>query len=45
MGPSDALSAFADLSIKDGFRDFFVEWFGPPDDSIVTFFRQTALPE
>ena len=29
----------------EGFRDFFTEWFGQPDDTIVTFFRQTTLPE
>lgn len=29
----------------DDFRSFFTEWFGPPDDTIVTFFRQTTLPE
>lgn len=27
------------------FRAFFTTWFGPPDDAVVTFFRQTALPE
>ena len=27
------------------FRAFFTTWFGPPDEAIVTFFRQTALPE
>ena len=37
--------ALSEAYRSDGFRDFFVEWFGPPDDSIVTFFRQTALPE
>ena len=37
--------ALSDAYRSEGFRDFFVEWFGPPDDSIVTFFRQTALPE
>ena len=30
---------------SEGFRDFFVEWFGPPDESQVSFFQQTALPE
>ncbi len=30
---------------SDGFRDFFVEWFGPPAGSDVSFFQQTALPE
>lgn len=27
------------------FREFFTTWFGPPDETIVTFFRQTALPQ
>ncbi|MBB4289914.1 arginine deiminase [Rhizobium leguminosarum] len=27
------------------FRLFFTTWFGQPDDAVVTFFRQTALPE
>ncbi len=27
------------------FRAFFTMWFGPPDEAIVTFFRQTTLPE
>lgn len=27
------------------FRAFFTTWFGPPDDAVVTFFQQTALPE
>lgn len=27
------------------FRAFFTTWFGPPDEPIETFFRQTALPE
>jgi polar amino acid transport system substrate-binding protein len=30
---------------SEDFRAFFTEWFGPPDESIVTFFRQTTLPE
>ncbi|MCA1371789.1 amino acid ABC transporter substrate-binding protein [Bradyrhizobium sp. BRP14] len=30
---------------SEDFREFFTEWFGPPDEAIVTFFRQTALPE
>jgi len=37
-----ALSAFYR---SEDFRSFFTEWFGQPDDEIVTFFRQTALPE
>jgi ABC-type amino acid transport substrate-binding protein len=27
------------------FRDVYVKWFGEPDGSALTFFRQTALPE
>jgi polar amino acid transport system substrate-binding protein len=27
------------------FRAFFTTWFGPPDEAIETFFRQTVLPE
>lgn len=30
---------------SDGFRDFYSEWFGQPNETIVTFFRQTALPD
>ncbi|MGH0347656.1 amino acid ABC transporter substrate-binding protein [Sinorhizobium meliloti] len=30
---------------SEDFPAFFSEWFGPPDDTIVTFFRQTTLPE
>lgn len=30
---------------SEDFRAFFTEWFGPPDEAIVTFFRQTTLPE
>lgn len=29
----------------DGFRNLLAEWFGTPDEKILTFFRQTALPE
>jgi polar amino acid transport system substrate-binding protein len=29
----------------DGFRDVYGKWFGAPDDAIITFFRQSALPE
>ena len=38
-------SALSEIYRSDGFRDAFTEWFGPPDDFFVTFFRQTALPE
>jgi polar amino acid transport system substrate-binding protein len=27
------------------FPELFTTWFGPPDETIVTFFRQTALPQ
>ena len=27
------------------FRDLFQSWFGPPDETVVTFFRQTTLPD
>jgi polar amino acid transport system substrate-binding protein len=27
------------------FRDLYTKWFGAPDDAIVTFIRQSALPE
>ena len=30
---------------SEGFREFFEEWFGPPDAPAVTFFQQTTLPE
>ena len=30
---------------SEGFRDLFVGWFGPPDDTMANFFRETALPE
>ena len=37
--------ALSGLYRSEDFRGFFMEWFGPPDETIVTFFRQTALPE
>lgn len=37
--------ALSEMYRSPGFRLFFTTWFGPPDDAIVTFFRQTALPE
>jgi polar amino acid transport system substrate-binding protein len=37
--------ALSRLYRSPGFRDFFTEWFGRPDDATVTFFRQTALPD
>lgn len=30
---------------SEGFRDFYTEWFGRPDEMGVTFFRQTTLPD
>ena len=36
-----ALSAFYR---SEDFRAYFTGWFGPPDEDIVTFFRQTTLP-
>lgn len=30
---------------SDGFRDLFMKWFGPPDDNMVSFFKQTILPD
>ena len=30
---------------SEDFRAYFTGWFGPPDQDIVTFFRQTTLPE
>jgi polar amino acid transport system substrate-binding protein len=29
----------------EGFRDLFTKWFGTPDDSLVSFFKQTVLPD
>lgn len=37
--------ALSEFYASDGFRDFFEEWFGPPEERVVTFFRQTTLPE
>ncbi len=37
--------ALSGLFKSKGFRDLYVSWFGEPDESTVTFFRQTALPE
>lgn len=30
---------------SEGFREFFTEWFGPPEERMVTFIQQTALPD
>jgi len=30
---------------SDEFRDVYGKWFGAPDDAVITFFRQSALPE
>lgn len=37
--------ALSETYASQGFRAFFTTWFGPPDETTVTFFRQTALPE
>ena len=37
--------ALSGIYRSEDFRDFFSEWFGPPDELVVTFFQQTALPE
>jgi polar amino acid transport system substrate-binding protein len=37
--------ALSNFYRSEGFREFFEEWFGPPDASAVTFFQQTTLPE
>lgn len=37
--------ALSGLYKSKGFRDLYVSWFGEPDENVVTFFRQTALPE
>ncbi|ANL26007.1 amino acid ABC transporter substrate-binding protein [Rhizobium phaseoli] len=37
--------ALSQAYAAENFRAFFTTWFGPPDDAVVTFFRQTALPE
>jgi polar amino acid transport system substrate-binding protein len=37
--------ALSGIYRSEDFRGFFTQWFGPPDESIVTFFQQTALPE
>lgn len=30
---------------SDDFRDLYTKWFGAPDESTTTFFRESALPE
>jgi polar amino acid transport system substrate-binding protein len=37
--------ALSEFYASDGFRNFFEEWFGPPEERVVTFFRQTTLPD
>jgi polar amino acid transport system substrate-binding protein len=37
--------ALSEFYASEGFRNFFEEWFGPPEERVVTFFRQTTLPE
>jgi polar amino acid transport system substrate-binding protein len=29
----------------EGFRESFLEWFGPPDEAMIAFFQGAALPE
>ena len=41
----DAAKALSGLYRSQEFPGFFMQWFGPPDETLVTFFRQTALPE
>lgn len=38
-------SSLSETFRSEDFREFFTQWFGPPDETIVTFFRQTTLPE
>ena len=38
-------SALSRLFRSSEFHDVYMEWFGEPDESALTFFRQTALPE
>jgi ABC-type amino acid transport substrate-binding protein len=33
------------LFASNEFRDLYAKWFGAPDESALTFFRQSALPE
>jgi len=37
--------ALSRLFRSDEFHDVYMKWFGEPDESALTFFRQTALPE
>jgi polar amino acid transport system substrate-binding protein len=30
---------------SEDFRDLYAKWFGAPDESVATFFRQSALPQ
>ena len=30
---------------SDEFRDLYAKWFGAPDEAVLTFFRQSALPD
>ena len=46
----DDLRLLVDTVLSDtyrsaGFRDLVQAWFGPPDETVVTFFRQTTLPQ
>jgi len=38
-------SALSRLFRSSEFHDVYMKWFGEPDESALTFFRQTALPE
>ena len=37
--------ALSRLFRSSDFHDVYMKWFGEPDESALTFFRQTALPE
>lgn len=37
--------ALSEFYASDGFRNLFEQWFGTPEERVVTFFPQTTLPE
>src|SRR5262249_15284746 len=37
--------ALSHLFKSSEFRDVYMKWFGAPDESALTFFRETALPD
>jgi polar amino acid transport system substrate-binding protein len=37
--------ALSRLFRSSEFHDVYMKWFGEPDESALTFFQQTALPE